>query len=79
MPASEFKKRVVARFTRLTAELKDYATPWEAETGLEAYFRFYDEERPHSRLGNRTPAEVYREGRSRNGPRVRVQALAWVD
>jgi putative transposase len=25
-----------------------------------AYFRFYDEERPHQSLGYRTPAEVYR-------------------
>jgi len=51
--------------------LHDYATVWEAEEGLAAYFRFYDEERPHSRLGNRTPAEVYRSGRSRpSRPRV---------
>jgi putative transposase len=53
--------------------LKDYATVWQAEEGLAAYFRFYDEERPHSRLGNRTPAEVYHAGRSRpSSPRVQV-------
>jgi len=53
--------------------LHDYATVWEAEEGLAAYFRFYDEERPHSRLGNRTPAEVYRSERSRrSSPRVTV-------
>ena len=32
----------------------------ELESGLTAYFRFYDEERPHQSLGYRTPAEVYR-------------------
>lgn len=46
--------------------LHDYATVWEAEEGLAAYFRFYDEERPHSRLGKRTPAEVYRSSRERS-------------
>src|SRR5207245_3807734 len=51
--------------------LHDYATVWEAEEGLADYFRFYAEERPHSRLGNQTPAEVYRSGRSRpSHPRV---------
>ena len=34
----------------------------ELESGLAAYFRFYDEERPHQSLGYRTPAEVYRAG-----------------
>jgi len=53
--------------------LKDYATVWEAEESLAAYFRFYAEERPHSRLGNRTPGEVYRAKRTRpSGPRVEV-------
>jgi putative transposase len=57
--------------------LHDYATVWEAEEGLGDYFRFYDEERPHSRLGKRTPAEVYRAGRSAKwGPRVQVKAPA---
>ena len=39
--------------------LYEHTTVWEAEDGLAAYFRFYNDERPHSRLGNRTPAEVY--------------------
>jgi putative transposase len=34
----------------------------ELESGLAAYFRFYDEERPHQSLGYRTPGEVYRAG-----------------
>jgi len=39
--------------------LKDYADPREARAGLGAYFRFYNEQRPHQALGYRTPAEVY--------------------
>jgi len=45
--------------------LHDYVTVWETEEGLADYFRFYGEERPHSRLGNRTPAEVYHSDRAR--------------
>jgi putative transposase len=39
--------------------LKDYASAWEAEDSLTAYFRFYSHERIHQALGYRTPAEVY--------------------
>jgi putative transposase len=46
--------------------IKDYERVVELESGLAAYFRFYDEERPHQSLGYRTPAEVYRAG-SRGG------------
>lgn len=46
--------------------LKDYADGREVEHSLAKYFRFYCDERPHSSLGMRTPAEVYAEGRSRN-------------
>ena len=42
--------------------IKDYETVPELESGLAAYFRVYDEERPHQSLGYRTPAEVYRAG-----------------
>lgn len=31
----------------------------EAHAGLAAYFRFYNTERPHQSLANRTPADVY--------------------
>lgn len=41
--------------------LKDYEDGWEAEESLHSYFRFYNYERPHQGLGNRTPAEVYEE------------------
>jgi putative transposase len=40
--------------------IKDYEDVPELESGLAAYFRFYDEERPHQSLGYRTPGEVYR-------------------
>ena len=40
--------------------IKDYESVPELESGLTAYFRFYDEERPHQSLDYRTPGEVYR-------------------
>ena len=40
---------------------KEYQDGWEAEACLEAYFRFYNQERIHQSLGYRTPAEVYAE------------------
>jgi putative transposase len=40
--------------------IKDYEHIQELESGLAAYFWFYDEERPHQSLDYRTPAEVYR-------------------
>lgn len=39
--------------------LKGYANPMELMIGLTEYFVFYNDERPHQSLGNRTPAEVY--------------------
>lgn len=42
--------------------LKAYQTVAEAIAGLEAYFRFYNEERLHQSLGYRTPAAIYRAG-----------------
>jgi putative transposase len=42
--------------------IKDYEQVSELESGLTAYFRFYDEERPHQSLSYRTPGEVYRTG-----------------
>jgi putative transposase len=45
--------------------IKDYERVPDLESGLTAYFHFYDEERPHQSLGYRTPGEVYRDGRSR--------------
>src|SRR5207245_7953047 len=42
--------------------IKDYERVPELESGLAAYFRFYDEDRPHQSLGYRTPGEVHRAG-----------------
>ena len=42
--------------------IKDYEWVPDLESGLRAYFRFYDEDRPHQSLGYRTPGEVYRAG-----------------
>lgn len=42
--------------------LNGYATMGELVVGLTKYFVFYNEERPHQSLGNRTPTEVYRTG-----------------
>ena len=39
--------------------LMDYATVPELERGLQAYFSFYNYERPHQSLDYRTPAEVH--------------------
>jgi transposase InsO family protein len=39
--------------------LHEYLTAGEARRHLAQYFRFYNEERPHESLGDRTPHEVY--------------------
>ena len=39
--------------------LKDYESVKEASAGLKAYFKFYNEQRPHQTLGYLSPAAVY--------------------
>ena len=39
--------------------LKDYALVPDLYAGLDSYFRFYNDERPHQSLNYRTPAEVH--------------------
>ncbi len=39
--------------------IKDYQTIMELSAGLDNYFRFYNYERPHQSLENKTPAMVY--------------------
>ena len=39
--------------------LKAYSNGREAKAGLDAYFHFYNAQRPHQALGYRTPAEVF--------------------
>ena len=40
--------------------IKDYETVEDLKKGLISYFWFYNNERPHQSLGDRTPAKVYR-------------------
>ena len=57
--------------------LKDYGDVREGRTNLGAYFRFYNQERPHQALAYRTPAEVYfgrGEDRTRQGAIARAMA-----
>ena len=42
--------------------LKGYADGREAKAGIGAWFAFYNAQRPHQALGNRTPMQVWREG-----------------
>jgi len=42
--------------------LKGYGSLPELLLGLTEYFAFYNHERPHQALGNRTPDAVYRKG-----------------
>ncbi len=49
--------------------LKGYARPLDLMMGLTEYFVFYNGERPHQSLGNRTPEEVYATG-SYGGARI---------
>jgi len=39
--------------------IKDYETVEDLKKGLRSYFWFYNNERPHQSLGDKTPAEVY--------------------
>ena len=44
--------------------LKAYTSASEARRELGAYFRFYNNQRPHQTLGYRTPAEVFHQVRN---------------
>ena len=44
--------------------LKAYTSASEARRELGAYFRFYNNQRPHQALGYRTPAEVFHQVRN---------------
>jgi len=39
--------------------LKDYESVTEAQTGIEKYLRFYNQERLHQSLAYRMPAAIY--------------------
>ena len=42
--------------------LKEYVSVLELIRNLKTYFEYYNNERPHSTFGGRTPAEVYESG-----------------
>lgn len=42
--------------------LKEYNSVGELKRALKVYFDFYNNERSHSSLGGKSPAEVYFEG-----------------
>ena len=44
--------------------LKAYSSASEARRELGAYFRFYNNQRPHQALGYRTPAEMFHQVRN---------------
>ena len=52
--------------------LKAYINATEARRELSAYFRFYNDQRPHQALGYRTPAEVLHQARNTTGDRSKV-------
>ena len=62
--------------------LKAYSNGREAKAGLDAYFSFYNNQRPHQALGYRTPAEVFKgdlapsDERSINGKRTPSRAFS---
>ena len=39
--------------------IKDYSDVKEVKEGIGSYFKFYNNERPHQSLGDKTPYEVY--------------------
>ena len=42
--------------------LRELQDGFEAQRVIDAWMAFYNETRPHSALGGRTPAEAYRDG-----------------
>ena len=46
--------------------LKEYAHYYDALSSIGEYIKYYNEERCHSSLGNRTPKKVYLDGKKRN-------------
>ena len=52
--------------------LKAYTSASEARRELGAYFRFYNNQRPHQALGYRTPAEVFHQVRNASAEESQV-------
>jgi len=56
--------------------LRDYADGRSLHAGLTRYFRFYNPERPHASLGNKTPAACYGKIMGGGAHRARFGAAA---
>jgi putative transposase len=46
--------------------LRCYESPRQLRAGIDRFFRYYNEQRPHQTLGYRTPGEVHRQERQMN-------------
>lgn len=57
--ANIFIERFWRTVTYEDVYLRDYRSPREVRVGLSNYLKHYNEQRPHSSLGYRTPAQVY--------------------
>ena len=57
---------------RYKVYLKAYANATEARGELNAYSRFYDDQRSHQAPGYRTPSEVFHEAKNATEDRSRV-------
>ena len=54
-----FVHEVMFPYARL--HLREFLTGSEAQEGIGFWMRYYNEDRPHSSLGGRTPDEAYHE------------------
>ena len=59
--------------------LKAYSNGREARTGLDAYFSFYNTQRPHQALDYRTPGEVFNGQRGQMLERSRLPKRTLID
>lgn len=55
--------------------LKEYEDVWEAESSLKGYFYFYNHQRPHQSLKNKTPFEVYQAGLKTNENKEQIEPI----
>ena len=58
-PDNVFCERLWRRVKYENIYLNQYDTVRQLQTGLTAYFNFYNQERPHQSLNYRTPAEEH--------------------
>ncbi len=62
-----FSESFIGRFRDECLVGYEYESLAEAKEKIEEWFRFYNEERPHSALGYRSPAEFYKQWSLTNG------------